>query len=80
MVTKKPDIVDDIINAGKLEERMRQRLADNAMAPPATSSWLDRRLDLPTFVLAVIGAVACIVGIGAALFPLAAISWAYWFA
>jgi hypothetical protein len=42
--------------------------------------WLsDRRLDWPTFYLAVIGAIVCIVVGALAWWPLGLASWKYWF-
>lgn len=74
---KRPTIPsDDIANALALEERARNRMATNQENGPR--SWFDRQLDVPTFLLAVIGGVVSIAVFAAFLYPLALTSYRFW--
>lgn len=51
----------------------------DAGAKAAPRAWWDRRLDVWTFILAVIGAAVCIVFGTLAWWPLAIVSYKHWF-
>lgn len=76
---KRPTIDDIGDLRGKvdaLRAHIENRTATNQLQ--MRRSWFDRRLDAPTFVLAVIGAVFSIAAAGAFLWPLARLSYKFW--
>jgi len=75
-VIKRTTPTEDRVNAERLEEHVRNLTSTNQER--TRCSWFDRRLDVPTFLLAVSGAVVWIAVVLAALWPLAKISFKYW--
>ncbi|MDE2098027.1 MAG: hypothetical protein KGL39_12310 [Patescibacteria group bacterium] len=76
MTRRHSSVKDDILNAERLEEHVRNLNATNR--EQIRRSWFDRRLDRPTFFLAVSGAVVYLAGLLLAVWPLALISYHYW--
>lgn len=76
-MVKPTTVSEDVDNARRLEEHARNFIGANQVRPNVPG-WFDRRLDAPTFVLAVIGAVVSIVVLSAFMYPLALASWKFW--